>query len=124
MPYTKDQHLQAALQTTQAKGASLYYCVIGTGHGGLAMAGHLGIMGFAVNLFNRTDENLTGVRWHGGITMNGQVQGFGPIRKATSNIAEAISDADVIMVVTPSTAHRALAVAMAPHLHDGQVQTS
>ena len=121
MAYTKDQRLQAALQKTQTKGPRVYYCVIGAGHGGLAMAGHLGIMGFPVNLFNRTDENLAGVRWHGGIKMTGQVQGFGPVRNATSNIAEAIADTDVIMVVTPSTAHRALATAMAPHLRDGQV---
>ena len=85
------------------------------------MAGHLGIMGYSVNLFNRTDENLAGVRWHGGIKVDGQVQGFGPVRKATSDIAEAISDVDLIMVVTPSTAHRTLAASMGPYLRDGQI---
>ncbi len=29
------------------------FCVLGAGHGGLAMAGHLAIKGFTVNLYNR-----------------------------------------------------------------------
>jgi opine dehydrogenase len=36
-------------------------------------------------------------------------------------MAEALSGADVIMVTTPSTAHRDLGALMAPHLADGQV---
>lgn len=121
MAYSKDKRIQAALQQVQAKGARIKYAVVGAGHGGLSMAGHLGIMGYAVNLYNRTDENLEAVRWHGGIKVDGQVRGFGPIAKATSDMAEAISDADVIMVVTPSTAHRSLAELMGPHLRDNQI---
>lgn len=121
MAYTKDKRMQVALQQVQAKGRNMVYCVIGAGHGGLAMAGHLGLMGYPVNLFNRTDENLAGVRWHGGVKVDGQVQGFGPVRKATSDLAEAIADAEIIMVVTPSTAHRSLAAAMGPHLRDHQI---
>lgn len=121
MARLKDQLMQAALQKVQEKGPKITYCVVGAGHGGLAMAGHLGIMGYPVNLFNRTDENLTAVRWHGGIKVDGQVQGFGPVQKATSDIAEAISDVDVIMVVTPSSAHRSLAELMGSHLRDGQI---
>jgi len=121
MGQTKDQQMQKALQKVQGKGLQTAYCVVGAGHGGLAMAGHLGIMGYSVRLYNRTEENLTAVRWHGGIKVDGEVKGFGPIARATSNMAEAISDADVIMVVTPSTAHRSLADMMAPHLRDGQI---
>jgi len=121
MARLRDQWMQTALQKVREKGSNIAYCVIGAGHGGLAMAGHLGIMGYSVNLFNRTDENLAGVRWHGGIKVDGQVQGFGPVRKATSDIAEAISDVDLIMVVTPSTAHRTLAASMGPYLRDGQI---
>jgi opine dehydrogenase len=85
------------------------------------MAGHLGILGFPVTLYNRTPENLDGVRWHGGIKVDGAVTGFGPVKTATSDMPEALSGADVVMVVTPSTAHRNLAAAMAPHLADGQL---
>lgn len=40
---------------------STKFAVIGAGHGGLAMAGHLALMGFKVNLFNRSPERLWGV---------------------------------------------------------------
>ena len=97
------------------------YAVVGAGNGGLAMAGHLGLMGFAVSLYNRTDVRLEGVRWHGGIRVEGAVEGFGPVRFATSDMERVLEDSDIIMVVTPSTAHRGLAALMAPHLQDGQI---
>jgi opine dehydrogenase len=109
------------LRRTRAKGNGIVFCVIGAGNGGLPMAGHLGLQGFEVRLYNRTDEKLAGVRWHGGVDVEGAIEGFGPVALATSDIAEAIRGADVIMVVTPSTAHRSLATAMAAHLADGQV---
>jgi opine dehydrogenase len=34
------------------------YAVIGAGHGGKAMAAHLALMGFSVNLFNRTADHV------------------------------------------------------------------
>ncbi|MBA4386876.1 MAG: NADP transhydrogenase subunit alpha [Verrucomicrobia bacterium] len=112
---------QDLLQVLRDKGRNLRYCVVGAGHGGLAMAGHLGLMGFEVCLYNRTEENLNGVRWHGGVKVDGAVTGFGPIAKATTDMGEALANADVVMIVTPATAHRSLAALMAPHLHDGQI---
>jgi len=97
------------------------FCVAGAGNGGLAMAGHLGVMGFRVSLYNRSSERLAGVRWHGGVEVEGEVQGFGPVEVATSDMAEALDGAAVVMVVTPATAHAGLARAMAPHLKDGQI---
>lgn len=111
----------AHLRSARARGTETTFCVIGAGHGGLAMAGHLGVLGHPVTLYNRTAANLDGVRWHGGVKVGGAVHGFGPIRLATSDIAEALDGADVIMVVTPATAHRGLASAMAPYLRDGQL---
>lgn len=115
------ERIKALLQALRTKGAGVRYCVVGAGHGGLALAGYLGKTGHAVNLFNRTEEHLNGVRWHGGVVLGGAITGFGSIRKATSDMAEAVSEVDVIMVVTPATAHGSLAELMAPHLHDGQV---
>ena len=111
----------AWLRQVRAKGTEAVYSVIGAGHGGLAMAGHLGILGYPVKLYNRTDEKLDGVRWHGGVKVSGAVSGFGPVRTATSDMHEAVEGAEVIMVVTPSTAHRNLASVMAPFLKDGQL---
>ena len=116
-----DQPQHDRLQAARRKGREATYCVVGAGNGGIAMAGHLAIMGYSVNLYNRTDEHLHAVRWHGGIKLGGEVSGFGRISLATNDIGEAIHDADVIMVATPATAHASLAEKMAPHLHDGQI---
>jgi opine dehydrogenase len=113
--------LSDILRAARDKGKAAVYCVVGAGNGGLSMAGHLGIMGFEARLYNRTDSKLSAVRWHGGVDVEGAVEGFGPVALATSDIAEAVSGSDVIMIATPSTAHRSLACSMASHLADGQI---
>jgi len=103
---------------------STRYTVIGAGHGGKTMAAHLALMGFAVTLYNRTWERIAPIQVRGGIDLISNIpslNGFGRIRRVTSNIAEALADADVIMVVVPATAHRYIAAACAPHLRDGQI---
>lgn len=102
-------------------GKKAVWCVAGAGNGGLAMAGHLGLLGFRVHLYNRTDEHLNAVRWYGGVDIEGAVEGFGPIALATSSIQEALQGVDVVMIVTPSTAHYSFAAKMAPFLQDGQI---
>jgi opine dehydrogenase len=97
------------------------FAVLGAGHGGLAMAGHLGIMGFDVRLFNRTTARLEAVIARGGVEVEGEeIHGFGPVTLASSEMAEVIRGADVIMVVVPATAHHFMAERCAPHLRDGQ----
>ncbi len=97
------------------------FCVMGAGHGGLAMAGHLGLMGFEVRLFNRTPARLEAIRERGGIQLSGEVSGFGKVALATDDPGEAVRGADVVMVVVPATAHRYMAEACAPHLREGQI---
>jgi len=119
--HKKDEAVLAVLEKTVLKGSKLRFCVVGAGNGGMAMAGHLGFMGFPVSLYNRTDSHLAGVRWHGGIELDGEVKGFGRIALASSDMGEAVDGADVVMVITPSTAHAGLAGIMSPHLKDGQI---
>jgi opine dehydrogenase len=116
-----DEDERARLGETRAKGKAAVYCVVGAGNGGMAMAGHLGLMGFRVRVFNRTDEHLAGIRWHGGIKLQGEVEGFGPVEFASSRMARAAEGADVIMVVVPATAHRSVAEALAPVAATGQL---
>lgn len=97
------------------------FCVLGAGHGGMAMAAHLAILGFNVNIFNRTESRIVPVQQREGILLSGEIEGFGRIRKATSDIAEALVDTDVLMVVVPASGHRYMAEVCAPHLRDGQV---
>ena len=100
------------------------YAVIGAGHGGKAMAAHLALMGFSVNLFNRTADHVEVIKKRGGIELEsaeGGPHGFGSLALVTSNIGEAIKRVEVIMVVLPSSAHAEIARAMAPHLKGGQI---
>jgi opine dehydrogenase len=100
--------------------SQLRFAVLGAGHGGMAMAGHLGCMGYSVRLFNRSEARLIPIRNAGGIELSGAVEGKGPVELVTSDIAEAVRDADVLMVVVPASGHRYLAAELAPHLRDGQ----
>ncbi|OGU63405.1 MAG: NADP transhydrogenase subunit alpha [Stygiobacter sp. RIFOXYC12_FULL_38_8] len=97
------------------------FAVIGAGHGGLAMAGHLSLMDFEVSLYNRSAERLWGVKSMGGITLEGEIEGFGKIDIASTNIKDVIEDAEIIMVVVPATAHEFIAEQCAPYLKDGQI---
>lgn len=116
-----DERIHEVLRSLRGREGKLDFCVVGAGHGGLSMAGHLGVMGFPVRLYNRSEENLHAVRWHGGVRLTGEVTGFGPIRMATTSMAEAVDGADVIMVVIPATGHRFVAEQLAPCLKAGQV---
>lgn len=95
--------------------------VLGAGHGGLAMAGHLALMGHKVNLFNRGEERLWGVKSSGSIELTGEVEGFGQLNLATTSMKDAIEGVELIMVVVPANGHRWMAEQMAPHLVDDQI---
>ena len=100
------------------------YAVIGAGHGGKAMAAHLALMGFSVNLFNRTADHVEIIKKRGGIELEsaeGGPHGFGELALVTSKIAEAIKQVEVIMIVLPSSAHADVAKSMAPHLKGEQI---
>ncbi len=97
------------------------FCVLGAGHGGMAMAAHLALLGCKVNLFNRTEARIEPVRERGGIDVTGEVQGFASLNLVTSDPAQATSDVDVLMVVVPATAHRNIIELVAPHIRDGQI---
>ena len=100
------------------------YTVIGAGHGGKAMAAHLALMGKRVTLFNRTYTNIQMMAARGGIELESYEhgpRGFGPLANVTSEMSEALAEAQVVMVVVPSSAHADIAERCAPYLKDGQI---
>jgi opine dehydrogenase len=108
----------------QEKAMTKNFAVIGAGHGGKAMAAHLALMGFSVNLYNRTPEHIEIIKKRGGIELEsteGGPHGFGELTLVTSNIEDAIQNVEVIMVVLPSSAHADIARSLAPHLKGGQI---
>ncbi len=100
------------------------YTVIGAGHGGKAMAAHLALMDFEVTLFNRTLDHISALKARGGIDLEcaeGGPHGFARLALATSDVGEALKEAEIVMVVVPSSAHSDIARMTAPHLKDGQI---
>lgn len=102
------------------------FCVLGAGNGGLAMAGHLALKGFSVNLYNRTADRLRPVQQAGAIHLiahDGEElpRGRGRLNVVTGDIAQALEGVDILMVVVPATGHAFIAEQCAPHLRDGQV---
>jgi len=103
------------------KNSKLKFAVLGAGHGGLAMAGHLAIMGYDVNIYTRSKERIDYIIERGGIDVEGKVEGFGILNTATNDIEKALRDVDIIMVVVPAYGHRFMAEKTAPYLRDGQI---
>jgi opine dehydrogenase len=100
------------------------YVVVGAGHGGKAMAAHLALKGFTVTLYNRTLAHVQTIEIRGGIELEsypGGPAGFGCLALVSDDMGEALADADIVMVVVPSSAHAEVAAAAAPHLRDEQI---
>ena len=90
--------------------------VLGAGHGGCAAAADLTLKGFEVRLQARRADRLNAIEANGGITARGVQDGLAPISHLTTNVAEAVDGADLIMLVVPSVAHEAYAGALTPVL--------
>ncbi|MBF8983832.1 NAD/NADP octopine/nopaline dehydrogenase family protein [Lutibacter sp. B2] len=100
---------------------NLKWTIIGGGNGGQSVAGHLGIMGFTVRLYDIIPETIDKLNEQGGVFVEGAVNGFGKIEFATNDIEKALADTDIVMIVAPALAHEAIAKACAPYLVDEQI---
>lgn len=97
-------------------------CVVGAGHSGLAMAGHIASLGHEVTLFNRTEQRLSPITHAGNvIELRELLSGSHKLHTVTSNLAAALRGQQLIMVAIPASGHASLAKAAAPYLRAGQV---
>jgi opine dehydrogenase len=102
------------------------FCVLGAGHGGTAMAAHLALKGFEVNLWNRSEDRIEEIRELGAIELlppdDSPVEGgTGELRVVTTDCEEAVAEADVLMVVIPATGHVEVAKRLAGCLRDDHI---
>lgn len=104
--------------------------VIGAGNGGMTAAYHLSRLGNHVCIYDSPafDKQIKAVREKGGIEAlesgNGDTYlfgGFEQIAKATTDICEAVSFAEVMVMICPSFAQEILFEQMIPHLKNGQI---
>lgn len=97
------------------------WAVIGGGNAGQSAAGHLGMLGYPVRIYDIFEDSMAAINKQGGVKVGGVIEGFGPVEFATTDMAKAVSGADIVMVIAPAIAHRDIAKAMAPHLRKGQI---
>lgn len=95
--------------------------VIGAGNGGQAISAYCAMRGEEVFLYDRSQDLINDLSAKKFIRLKGQIQGKGEIYKFTTDLSEAIVDADVVMIVTTADAHGILANNMAPYLKNEQV---
>lgn len=99
----------------------LKFCVLGAGHGGLAMAGHLGLMGYKVTVYNRGASRIRPVQKRKEIKIEGEIKGIGRIEMASNDIEQCLKGVDILLVVIPANGHRFIARTCAPHLRENQI---
>jgi opine dehydrogenase len=98
--------------------------VLGGGNGGHAVAANLSLAGFKVNFFELPPfaESLDKVLRTKEIQIEGvSIDGVAKMNLATTDIQQAIKDAEVIFVITPAFGHKAMAEICAPFIQDGQI---
>jgi len=98
--------------------------VLGGGNGGHAVAANLSLAGFKVNFFELPQfaESFERVLRTKEIRIEGvSIDGVAKLNLATTDIQQAIKDAEVIFVITPAFGHKTMAEICAPFVQDGQV---
>ena len=98
--------------------------VLGGGNGGHAVAANLSLNGYKVNFFElpRFAESFERVLRTKEIRIEGvSIDGTAKLNLATTDIQQAIKDAEVLFVVTPAFGHKAMAETCAPFVQDGQI---
>jgi opine dehydrogenase len=116
----KDGAIVASEAEKGAAAGQISIAVLGAGHGGLALAGDLGRMGFEVTLFSFFPAELAPVRERGGVELSGQISGFGQIAHVVDSVSEAADAAELLLIVAPAVAHHTYASLLAGSLRDGQ----
>ena len=99
----------------------MIFCVIGAGNGGRAFAAYLSSKGHCVNLYNRSYSRICDIKKKGGIKVKGKLKGFFPIDLITQNLNLAVKDVDIILIVTPASAHKSIAKNIAHLLTNDQI---
>lgn len=95
---------------------------MGAGPGGMAAAAALANRGFHVALYNRTPERMAAVKERGGIELEGDLgEVFVNIPVVTTDAAEAMQDAHLILIAVPGYGQRPMVEAILPYLKSGQI---
>jgi len=100
-------------------------CIMGGGNGAFAAAADLTLRGrYNVTIYEdpKFEKNIARIKETGIIHLEGVgVNGDAKIAKITTDLADALSDADIVMPVAPAYAQETIAKTLIPHIRDGMV---
>lgn len=116
--------LKTGIKASEAGSEPICVAVAGGGHAAYAVAGDLGRLGHRVRMLEYPGRvsRLEEVRRSKVIHVLGCGRDdMAPIELVTADAAEALHDADMLVVAVPAFAHEAFAVLTAAHLRPGQV---
>lgn len=99
----------------------LNYAILGAGAGGQSMAAILAAKGQSVKLYDNNTEKIKVLQGLKKIVLEGKMELEGVPELITTDFEAAVTDVDVIMVVTTADAHKEIANKLVPYLRDGQV---
>ncbi|MBD3255980.1 MAG: NADP transhydrogenase subunit alpha, partial [Candidatus Lokiarchaeota archaeon] len=97
------------------------FCVIGAGSGGRAFAAYLSSKGHSISLYNRSYSRIADIKKEGGIRAFGALEDFYEVGLITQKLSLAVENADIILIVTPASAHKNIAKKIAPFLKNDQI---
>jgi opine dehydrogenase len=97
------------------------FAILGAGNGGMALAGQIASQGHSVNLFEGIEPSTAFLQLsrEKEIFLQGDVTASGKLNRVTTDMAEAVSGVEIILVVVPSFAHEPLFKRLVPLLKDG-----
>ena len=97
--------------------------ILGSGNGALAMAFEWSRAGHDIYMFDfpQFDRQIKAINAAGGISSEGQMEGFQPIQYAGHDIALCLKDAPLVFAVGPAYATEPFGKACAPYAEKGQV---
>ncbi|MDM8555981.1 NAD/NADP octopine/nopaline dehydrogenase family protein [Desulfococcaceae bacterium HSG7] len=100
---------------------SLKYAVLGSGHGGRAICGQIAAKDYPVVMYEPLEAtaDYLKIEVEKEMFLQGDITTGGKLSGATMDIGEAVADADIILIVVPSFAHKPIFEKLIPHLRDG-----
>ncbi|GAF82722.1 unnamed protein product, partial [marine sediment metagenome] len=85
------------------------------------MAARLAYDGYDVALYDRSHSRIAPFQHRRRIELRGEIEGVGEFAYIGTDLATAVANRDIIIIVTTATAHRPLARQLAPCLKEGQI---
>ena len=100
----------------------LKFAILGSGNGGRAFCGQIAEKGYPVVMYEPLEEteDYLKLRAEGEMFLKGDITAGGKLSGVTMDIKEAVLDADVILIVVPSFAHKPIFEKLIPELKDGR----